>query len=70
MEPIKMEEKNKVKNLLSPEEQLSFYEARARLYRADLYDDLSGVEYKQLYQKASELLLSAVDRELERKGLR
>lgn len=59
----------RVKDLLTIEEKASYYEIKARLYKADLDHDLPHYEYKRLYNKASRILLSAVDRELARRGI-
>ncbi|MEH7248726.1 hypothetical protein V7114_18280 [Neobacillus niacini] len=58
-----------VKEFLTLEEMATFFQIRARLLQADLNRDLSGYEYKRLYDRASKVLLVAVERELARKGL-
>ncbi|WML43122.1 hypothetical protein [Neobacillus sp. PS3-40] len=64
-----MEDKRIIKDLLTTEEKLVFLESKVRLLQAELHHDLSGHEYKRLYRQASNILLAAVDRELERRGL-
>ncbi|MCL6573881.1 MAG: hypothetical protein K6T88_19730 [Bacillus sp. (in: Bacteria)] len=58
-----------VKELLTLEEKVTFFQIKGRLLQADLNGDLSGYEYKRLYERASKVLLGAVERELARRGL-
>ncbi|WP_316571353.1 hypothetical protein [Neobacillus sp. YIM B06451] len=59
----------KGKDLLTLQEKAHYYEIKAKLYKSDLDNSLSGHEYKRLYKKASKILLGAVDRELASRGL-
>jgi hypothetical protein len=59
----------KGENLLTQEEKAIYFQIKARLLQADLNNDLSGYEYKRLYEMASNVLLGAVERECVRRGL-
>jgi hypothetical protein len=63
------EDVQRVRDLLTLQEKCDYFEIKAKLYKSDLDNSLSGSEYKRLYNKAKKILLVAVDRELAKRGL-
>ncbi|MEW9124123.1 MAG: hypothetical protein AB2421_15540 [Thermotaleaceae bacterium] len=56
-------------DFLTIEEKAIYFELKEKMYRAQLLGNITDKEYSFLYQKASKVLLEAIDRELAKRGL-